>query len=142
MGRLWHSLAATIVALASLALAFPAHAQSPKLEAAYVVLGPQGAVARAVLPEGSPCPAITIDGAQRPMSVRAQPDAMFRVLVCETLIPPTAAAASLADRPLPLPKRTLASIAVSAPFREVTFCASYKCHCFGVKGSRLSWFRG
>src|SRR5262245_23505210 len=29
----------------------------------------------------------------------------------------------------------------SAPFREVTFCASYKCHCFGVKGSRLSWFR-
>jgi len=111
MGRLWHSLAATIVALTFLALAFPAHAQSPKLEAAYVVLGPQGAVARAVLPEGSPCPAITIDGAQRPMSVRAQPDAMFRVLVCEALIPPTAAAASLADRPLPLPKRTLASIA-------------------------------
>ena len=32
--------------------------------------------------------------------------------------------------------------ALSAPFREVTFCASYKCHCFGVKGSRLSWFRG
>src|SRR5262245_49819298 len=31
---------------------------------------------------------------------------------------------------------------LSAPFREVTFCASYKCHCFGVKGSRLSWFRG
>jgi hypothetical protein len=28
---------------------------------------------------------------------------------------------------------------VSALFREVTFCASYKCHCFGVKGSRLSW---
>ena len=31
---------------------------------------------------------------------------------------------------------------LSAPFREVTFCASYKCHCFGVKGGRLSWFRG
>src|SRR5262245_17882623 len=31
--------------------------------------------------------------------------------------------------------------ALSAPFREVTFCASYKFHCFGVKGSRLSWFR-
>jgi hypothetical protein len=111
MGRLWHSLAATIVALASLALAFPAHAQSPKLEAAYVVLGPQGAVARAVLAEGSACPATTIDGTQRPMSVRAQPDARFRVLVCEALIPPTAAAASLADRPLPVPKRTLAAIA-------------------------------
>jgi hypothetical protein len=35
---------------------------------------------------------------------------MFRVLVCEALLPPTAAAASLADRPLPLPKRTLAAI--------------------------------
>jgi predicted phosphodiesterase len=111
MGRLWHSLAATIVALASLALAVPARAQSPNLEAAYVVLGPQGAVARAVLAEGSACPAITIDGTQRPMSVRAQPDAMFRVLVCEALIPPGAIAASLADRPLPLPKRTLAAIA-------------------------------
>jgi hypothetical protein len=33
-------------------------------------------------------------------------------------------------------------VPLSAPFREVTFCASYKCHCFGVKGSRLSWFRG
>src|SRR4029077_20008819 len=85
MGRLWHSLACSTLALTLLALAFPAHAQSPKLEAAYVVLGPHGAVARAVLPEGSP--AITIDGAQRPMSVRAQPDAMFRVLVCEALIP-------------------------------------------------------
>jgi hypothetical protein len=111
MGRRRRRFAASIPALTSLAIALPAHAQSPKLEAAYVVLGPQGAVARAVLAEGSACPAITIDGAQRPMSVRAQPDAMFRVLVCEALIPPTAAAASLADRPLPLPKRTLASIA-------------------------------
>jgi hypothetical protein len=49
---------------------FPAHAQSPQLEAAYVVLGPQGAVARAVLAEGSACPAITIDGTQRPMTIR------------------------------------------------------------------------
>ena len=28
---------------------------------------------------------------------------------------------------------------VSQPFREVTFCASYKCHCLGSCGSRLSW---
>ena len=111
MGRLWHSLACVTLALTLLAIALPAHPQSPQLEAAYVVLGPQGAVARAVLAAGSACPAITIDGAQRPMSVRAQPDAMFRVLVCEALIPPTAAAASVADRPLPLPKRTLASTA-------------------------------
>ena len=108
MGRLRRPFAAAILLLA---IASRADAQSPKLEAAYVVLGPQGAVARAVLAEGSACPAITIDGAQRPMSVRAQPDAMFRVLVCEALIPPTAAAASLADRPLPVPRRTLAAIA-------------------------------
>ena len=108
MGRLRRPFAAAILLLA---IASRADAQSPKLEAAYVVLGPQGAVARAVLAEGSPCPEITIDGAPRPMSVRAQPDAMFRVLVCEALIPPTAAAASLADRPLPVPRRTLAAIA-------------------------------
>src|SRR4051812_3353083 len=28
---------------------------------------------------------------------------------------------------------------VSQPFREVTFCASYKSHCLGSCGSRLSW---
>jgi hypothetical protein len=111
MGRRWHSLACLTLALTFLAIALPALAQSPKLEAAYVVLGPQGAVARAVLAQDSACPAITIDGTQQPMTVRAQPDAMFRVLVCEALIPPTAAAASLADRPLPLPKRALTSIA-------------------------------
>jgi Calcineurin-like phosphoesterase len=111
MGRRRRRFAGSIPALTFLAIALPAHAQSPKLEAAYVVLGPQGAVARAVLAEGSACPAITIDGAQQPMTVRAPPDAMFRVLVCEALIPPTAAAASLADRPLPLPKRTLTAIA-------------------------------
>ena len=51
-----------------------AAAQSPKLEAAYVVLGPQGAVARAVLSNTTQCPAITIDGARQAMNVRALPD--------------------------------------------------------------------
>src|SRR5262245_63266474 len=99
MGRRRRCFAASIPALTFLPIPLPAHAQSPHLQAAYVVLRPQGAVARAVLAEGSACPAITIDGAQRPMSVRAPPDAMFRVLVREALIPPTAAMASLADRP-------------------------------------------
>src|SRR5262245_38585115 len=108
MGRPRRSFAAAILLLT---IAFRAHAQPPKLEAAYVVLGPQGALARAVVAEGSACPAITVDGAQRPMSVRAEPDTMFRVRVCEALLPPTATSASLTDRPLPLPKRTLASIA-------------------------------
>ena len=31
---------------------------------------------------------------------------------------------------------------LSQPFREVTFCASYKSHCLGSCGSRLSWLWG
>ena len=34
------------------------------------------------------------------------------------------------------------SAGVSQPFREVTFCASYKSHCLGSCGSRLSWLWG
>lgn len=104
--------------LADSALAFAlglmpvlAEAQPSKLEAAYVVLGPQGAVARAILSDATGCPTITIDGAPQPMSVRAPPDAMFPVLVCETQIPATAVSAALANTPLPLPKKTLSSIA-------------------------------
>jgi Calcineurin-like phosphoesterase len=88
-----------------------AQAQSPKLEAAYVVLGPQGAVARAVLAGARNCPVITIDGAQPPMNVRAQGDAAFPVLICELPIPAAAASASLENSPLPLPRRALGSIA-------------------------------
>ena len=80
-----------------------ADAQPSKLEAAYVVLGPQGPVARAVLAQASSCPDITIDGAQQPMSVRALPDATFPVLVCERAIPAGATSASLENSPLPLP---------------------------------------
>ena len=89
-------LAAASALLLTAALApLGAAAQSPKLEAAYVVLGPQGLVARAVLANAADCPAITIDGAQQPMSVRAQPDAMFRVLVCEKPVPADAKSADL-----------------------------------------------
>ena len=56
------------------------HAQSVKLEAAYVVLGPQGAVARAVIADATRCPAIVIDGSEQAMNVRALPDAAFPVL--------------------------------------------------------------
>src|ERR1700704_852853 len=34
------------------------------------------------------------------------------------------------------------AVLLSQPFREVTFCASYKCHCLGSCGSRLSWLWG
>jgi hypothetical protein len=111
MGRLRSPLAAFTLVLAAQSAAFRAEAQSPRLESAYVVLGPQGAVARAILAGASACPAITVDGAQQPMSVRAQPDALFPVLVCEKQIPAGAASASLENAPLPLPKRSLGTIA-------------------------------
>jgi hypothetical protein len=108
----WGSkLAAAALVLAAVWAPRSADAQSPKLEAAYVVLGSQGAVARAVLAQASSCPDITVDGAQQPMSVRAAPDATFPVLVCERTIPAGATSASLENSPLPLPKAALKSIA-------------------------------
>ncbi len=98
-------------AAGNLPSALPANAQAPKLESAYVVLGPQGAVARAVLSGASVCPAITIDGAPQPMTVRAPPDTRFPVLVCEKQIPAAASQASLENSPLPLPKSSLGAIA-------------------------------
>jgi hypothetical protein len=99
------------LALAALCAPRTADAQSPRLEAAYVVLGPQGAVARAVLAQANECPAISIDGAQQPMSVRALPDAAFPVLVCERMIPAGARSASLENSPLPVPRPALKAIA-------------------------------
>ena len=104
-------LAASALVLATLSCPRAADAQSPQLEAAYVVLGPQGPVARAVLAQASACPTITIDGAQQPMNVRALPDATFPVLVCERPIPAGVTSASVENLPLPLPKATLKSIA-------------------------------
>src|SRR2546430_17305847 len=98
----------------ALAIVLPLHggaAQSPTLEAAYVVLGARGALARAVLANTTQCPAITIDGAQQAMTVRALPDAFFPVLVCELPLPSGAASASIENSPLPLPRPTLKSIA-------------------------------
>jgi hypothetical protein len=88
-----------------------ANAQPAKVEATYVVLGAQGAVARAIVADAVQCPAITIDGVPRPMKVRAMPDATFPVLVCELPIPTGAASASIAGTPLPLPKAQLNAIA-------------------------------
>ena len=104
-------LAASALLLATLSWPWAADAQSPKLEAAYVVLGPRGPVARAVLAQASACPTITIDGTQQPMNVRALPDATFPVMVCELPIPASVTSASVENLPLPLPKPTLKSIA-------------------------------
>ena len=39
-------------------------------------------------------------------------------------------------------KSAVTVVRLSQPFREVTFCASYKSHCLGSCGSRLSWLWG
>src|SRR5258707_13095093 len=91
--------ACAIVAL----LPVPGRAQSGKLEAAFVVLGGAGAIARAILSDAAACPAIAIDTGTQPMRIRARPDSAFPVLVCEAAIPAGATAAAIEGRPLPLP---------------------------------------
>jgi hypothetical protein len=107
------------VAICSIAFALtavPALAQT--LEAAYVLLGGNGAVARAVYTGTTYCPALSIDGVTQTMNVRMAPqtgkDAPFPVLVCELTIPATANSVTLNSQPLPLPSATakLTTIAV------------------------------
>lgn len=105
------------IGLAVGVLATTAIAQPTVPTAAYVVLGGQGAMARAIVPSGAQavvpaCPQITVDGRSQPMTVRARPDAAFPILVCEFLLPGGAGSAAIGGQPLPLPKPTLTSIAV------------------------------
>jgi hypothetical protein len=84
------------------------------LLAAYVVMGPQGAVARAVF-EGTvtaSCPKIDFGVDQPSMDVRAQPSPGFPVTVCEKAMPAGTKSAAILGRPLPVPKNSLASIVV------------------------------
>jgi hypothetical protein len=88
----------------------PAAARSAKLETAYVVLGGQGAIARAILTATNKCPPIRVGRSTKRMSVRARPNGAFPVLVCETLIPRGTTSAAIGRRDLPLPKRSLARV--------------------------------
>lgn len=107
------------VAVFSLAIALtttPSRAQ-PVLEAAYVLLGGNGAVARTIHTGTADCPSLSINGTTQPMSVRMAPqtgkDAPFPVLVCELAIPAAANSVTLNGTPLPLPPAgTLATVAV------------------------------
>src|SRR5690348_9510242 len=83
----------------------------PRPEAAFVVLGPQGAVARAIFVGAVECPAIGLDGAAQKMNLRAAADARFPVTVCEQLVPPGTRGAAIAGTALPLPRPTLQSMA-------------------------------
>jgi hypothetical protein len=107
-----HALAC---ALALACVHIPAAAGAQKLEAAYVVLGPQGALARAIVAEATQCPQISIDGSARTMNVRAPPNAAFPVLVCEFPLAPSVKSARITDIgnvELPVLKPALTSIAV------------------------------
>jgi len=94
----------------------------------YVLMGEDGArIARAITPAAQ-CPAIRIDGAEAPMSVRDPAGTMplrptrsdpalskpsvFSALTCEAAIPILAKHASIDGRPLPLPPRRITRIVV------------------------------
>jgi hypothetical protein len=87
-----------------------------KLEAAYVVLGSQGAIARAVYKDATACPSLSVDKSSQQMNVRALPQtgkkAAFPVLVCELLLPAGTTSAKLDQQKLPLPPSVLGSVAV------------------------------
>jgi hypothetical protein len=98
----------------ALILATVAAAQSPPPP--YVVLGGQGAVARAIVtPDAdnnvAPCPRIEVDNTPKDMTVRAEPDGTFNIRVCEYVLG-SAKSATIAGQALPLPPDKLNSIAV------------------------------
>jgi len=107
------------IALMTCALAFgvitPAPAQNPPIT--YVVLGEQGAVARALVParQGGPapgCPAIIVNGTAQTMDLRSAPSSKFPIVVCEFPLPASTASAAILGQALPLPPAALNSIAV------------------------------
>lgn len=108
--------AAALIAMAAAIVPTTARAQPASLEATYIVLGGDGAVARAILSGTSDCPAIELDGAAQPMRLRAAPDSgadpAFPVLVCEAPVAAGTASASISGRALALPRAALSTIAV------------------------------
>jgi hypothetical protein len=105
------TLLATMGLLLCCLAAIPAVAQTPP----YVVLGGQGAVARAIVPADPaaavpPCPSIVVNGASQAMNTRAWPDADFPIRVCEYLLPASATSAAINGQALPLPPAALKSI--------------------------------
>jgi hypothetical protein len=95
-----------------LTIATPAaHAKSDAPEYAYVVLGTQGPIARAIYTDATDCPSIKVDGKDQPMNARMGDQTAFPVLVCELLVA-GAKKIELKGKKLPLPPATLESVAV------------------------------
>jgi predicted phosphodiesterase len=98
--RIW-----TFFVLAALA-ATPARAAEPKLVSAWVQMAPGNlSEARAVI-DGTACPAITIDGKNVSMRLRAPSSAAFPNLLCAATLAASVQKASILGRDLPLPVAT------------------------------------
>ena len=111
-------LLATALALGGCATSPPAPVG---IDYRYVLLGPEGVPVVRVITSAARCPAIDVDGASTPMTVRMAPATIpvrpsradlpapkpsaFPVLTCEATLSKSAASASIAGKPLPLPKR-------------------------------------
>ena len=91
---------APILLAVALAVGLFRPADAAGVLATFTVLGPDGAVARAIV-DGASCPAIEIDGKSAAMRVRAAADARFP-LVCDALVPRDARRARIGDHDLPL----------------------------------------
>jgi Calcineurin-like phosphoesterase len=75
------------------------------IQAAWVVLGPNGMAIARVVTSGSRCPRINLDRQSFTMQVRAQPTLPnFPVLTCEMILPSGVASAVVDGLPLPVPK--------------------------------------
>jgi hypothetical protein len=112
------ALAATLMSLAACAGLAPAPTP-PAPSRAWLELGP-APIVRAVVPAGTACPSLTVDGRSEPLALRVagatvarRPTAQdpggpakplaFPVDVCEAAVAPTAGELRLADRSLPRP---------------------------------------
>lgn len=106
-----------------------AHAAlSDPIEAAFVALGPDGTPTARVITKADSCPAMTVDGKQMEMELRAAPSVEplrptispqslskpsdFPVRVCDLVLTDGTKAASVDGRPLPLPPAEIRRIVV------------------------------
>ena len=106
----------------------PAVSGVDPIRAAFVVLGEGGVPVARVITTASMCPAVVVDGASQPMTVRARPateplrptlsppelskPSSFPVLTCDLALRSTAGRAEVMGRALPLPKRVPQRIVV------------------------------
>lgn len=115
---------------ASLCTQVAAHAlpQDNRIEAAWTVLGPDGAIEARIVTDAAQCPVLNLDGSEHAMAVRAAPatepqrptaspadlskPSSFPVLTCEARIPGSTRTATVAGHRLALPKSNARRIVV------------------------------